>query len=155
MSIQNRRGRGCNCDNFPSTFHLKNDPSVILVSADVRSLSHTHSSGCCLLLSVSIFSHWNITRVATAAPNLSPIGINPVKRMQPAFRLELERERGGRMGRNKGGERDGEIRHLVTESGGALLFLHRFLVDQSPSVTARKKKKRFMHKGFNVFHLSK
>lgn len=53
------------------------------------------------------------------------------------------------MGRNKGGERGREIRHLVTESGGALLFLHRFLVDQSPSVTARKK--RFMHKGFNVF----
>lgn len=44
------------------------------------------------------------------------------------------------MGRNKGGEREREIRRLITESGGALLFLHRFLVDQSPSMTARKKK---------------
>lgn len=39
-------------------------------------------------------------------------------------------------------ERGRGMRHLVTESRGALLFLRRLLVDQSPSVTARKKKKK-------------
>lgn len=71
----------------------------------------------------------------------------------PNINIKLEhRERGGQMGRNEGGARNKTSHRSERWRSAIFTPVSRW---SKPIGDGKKKKKRFMHKGFNVFRLSK